>query len=364
MFNICRIIVETKEDSNNLKEYLGGYPVDITQDIPEDLYFEIPTLMIGWNSVKNNFPNQNIGENKITENLTWSYNLDESSQLLKKENFHRNIDDFINKNINNWLPSDFILYDAIMHGDIYKFIKENINQDEISFVHFNAGAIYIRNDFKNFTINVKSLNFIYDDFREIVTSILNNLNCMVYSYNNIEDYVDLETMGNIISLDILKWIKFGVETPIKYFQVVPNIDIHKYIPFLMSKISLHNLELNEQEVLFFERMSFRDKVTRWMSTRYISFSYDFKKNLDFLYRDKAKLAKIHYSTKRTITGRITNVDKYYPQNLEKEGVDRSMIISRFEGGKIYQFDYTSFEARIALYLSEDEDFIQDYYNKD
>ena len=108
----------------------------------------------------------------------------------------------------------------------------------------------------------------------------------------------------------------------------------------------------------------RDKINRWMSTRYISFSYDFKKNLDFINRDYAKLAKIRYSTKRTITGRITSVDRYNPQNLSKSNDERAMIVSRFRGGQVYQSDFTSFESKIALYLTENDFFIENYYDKD
>jgi DNA polymerase I-like protein with 3'-5' exonuclease and polymerase domains len=108
----------------------------------------------------------------------------------------------------------------------------------------------------------------------------------------------------------------------------------------------------------------RDKISRWMSTRCVSFDYSFNKNLSFIYRDNAKLAQINYSTKKTITGRIVCDDRYNPQNIPKEGEGRTKIISRFRNGRIYQFDYTSFESKIAMYLSEDEFFIENYYDKD
>ena len=197
-----------------------------------------------------------------------------------------------------------------------------------------------------------------------ITKLLNNLNCLLYSYNKLEEYADLDELLNVRALDIIRWIKFGIETPIKYFQIIPNTDIGKYIPFMMSMIPIESLELDDEEEVFFNRMCVKDKIARWMSTRYISFDYSFDKNLDFIYRDNAKLAKVNYSTKKTLTGRIPCSDRYNPQNLNKDGDDRKKIISRFRNGRIYQFDYTSFEARIALYLSEDEEFIQDYYDKD
>jgi len=364
MFRICKIIAETTESTNKLKEFLGGYPVEITQEYPEEDYFDVPTLVIGWNSIKDKYPNQKINTQEVLPNLFWSYNEAESEQVIDGEKFFRRIEKFVNKNIYNWLPSDYIVYDSIMNGDFSTFIGDNVDKEKVSYIHFNKGALYMRNGEKNFIINAKSLWLTEDNFRITITNLLNNLNCMVYSYDGIEDYANLDTLSNIKALDIIRWVKFGIETPIKYFQIIPNVDISKYVPFMMSMVPVQTLQLDEEEEVFYNRMCVKDKITRWMSTRYVSFVYDFEKNLDFVYRDNAKLARVNYSTKRTLTGRITSKDRYNPQNLSKENEDRTKIVSRFRNGRIYQFDYTSFEARIALYLSGDEQFIQDFYDKD
>lgn len=364
MFRICRIIAETVESSNNLKEYLGGYPVEITTNYPDGDYHEVPTLVVGWNTIKNIYPNQKINNQEVVKNLQWTYNEDECKEVVGGNNFFRAIEEFVNNNIKLWLPSDYIVFDSLVDGDFYNFINTNIDNDKTTYIHFNKGALYLRNGDNNFIINAKSLWLTEQDYKNTITSILNDLNCIVYSYNHIEEYTDLDNLSNIRALDIIRWIKYGIETPLKYFQIIPNTDVSKYIPFMMSMVPSQSLELDEEEEVFFERMCVRDKAARWMSTRYISFDYSFDKNLDFIYRDIAKLAKVNYSTKKTLTGRIPCSDRYNPQNLSKEGDDRTKIISRFRNGRIYQFDYTSFEARIALYLTGDEEFIQDYYDKD
>lgn len=364
MFRICRIIAETKESSDNLKQFLGGYPVEITQEFPEEDYYEVPTLVIGWNTIKNKYPNQKISQSEVLKNLYWTYNEKECKEVLDGESFDRRIEDFVNENIKSWLPSEFLVYDSIFHGDFSNFIKSNIDSEVLTYAHFNRGAVYLRNGDKNIIINTKSLWLTEPNYRDLIADFFNNTNCLIYSYNKFEEYVDLDKVGNIRALDVIRWVKYGVDTPIKYFQIIPNIDASKYVPFLMSKIPLSSLELDEDEELFLERMCYRDKIARWMSNRYIPFAYDFDKNLNFIYREHAKLAKLNYSTKKTLTGRIPCSDRYNPQNLSKDGDDRTKIISRFRNGRIYQFDYTSFEARIALYLSGDEHFIQDYYDKD
>jgi len=363
MFRICKIIVDTIESANDLKQFLGGYPVEITTKIPDDGYYEVATLMVGWNFMKSNFPNQKISDSEVSENLYWTYNSVEASEI-QGQNFHRNIEEFVNKNLYAWLPSDYDLFDSLVHGSFSKFVDDVIDEKIITYIHFNEGALYMRNGNKNYIVNVKNMFLTEGNYRLELSKVFNSMNCLIYSHDGIEDYVDLDSLGDIRTLDIIRWIKFGVETPLKYFQIITNVNISKYVPFLMSKIPLDDLSLDDDEEVFFKRMCVRDKITRWMSTRYIPFVYDFDKNLDFIYRENAKLAKINYSNKRTITGRITSKDRYNPQNLSKSNEERTKIISKFRNGRIYQFDYTSFEVRIALYLSEDEEFIQRFYDKD
>lgn len=364
MFRVCKIILETTDSVKSIKKFLGGYPVEITQDFPEENYFDVPTLVVGWNTIKNKYPNQKITNTDVVNNLSWTYNEKESKEVIDGDAYFKSIEKFVNKHVYEWLPSEYKLYDSIVHGDFSNFISENINEEVMTFVHFNNGAMYMRNSGKDYIVNIKSLWLTETNYKNLITDVLNKLDCLVYSYDEIEEYVDLDTLGNLKALDIIRWVKYSTETPLKYFQIIPNIDVSKYIPFMMSVIHPKSLELDDDEQVFFERMCQKDKITRWMSTRYISFDYSFDKKLSFLYRDISKLAKVNYSTKRTITGRVTCKDKYNPQNLSKSNDERAKIISRFRNGKIYQFDYTSFEARIALYISENESFIQDYYDKD
>lgn len=361
MFKVCRIILENQESINSLKEFFGGYPIEFTTEIIED--FKTPTLIVGWDFVKKNFKGAKIYEKNILENIEWTYSEEECAEI-KNENYIKIIEDFVDLNLNNWLPNNFILFDTLIHGDFCKFIEKNIIKECKTYVHFNNGAMYLRNCEKDFIINIKTLAFQNPNYKELISNLINNLDCLLYTYDKVEDYVEFDLIKNVKVLDIIRWVKYGVETPLKYFQIVPGQDIHKFIPFLMSKIHPDSLEMTSNEYSFFTRMQQRDEITRWMSNRYISFSHNFNKNLNFLYREYAKLSKLNYSTKRTITGRITCVDSYNPQNLNKSNDERMNIVSRYRGGKLYQFDYTSFEARIALYLSQDDDFIKHFYDKD
>jgi len=359
LFSICNIIAEKEEDYKTLLEYLGNYPVSISKTLPDELYFDNPTLVVGWNFIKNKFPKQNIFNKEISTNLFWSFSKSEEEKEFKNET-----ESFFIKSVKEWLPSKFRLFDSYLNKEsLDSFLKENINKDKKVFVFFHEGALYIYNDNKNFVINIKSLSTMHSNFRELITDVLNEYETIAFSYNNFSGYVDFDKIGDIIAIDSLRWVKYGVETPESYFNIIPNFDINKYIPFLMSK--LNSIELDSEEKLFYKRMCQRDKITCWLSSREIAFvpSFDNKK-LNFKTRRDYKLAKINYSNKRTITGRISARDGYNPQNLERESGERKDIISRFDEGKILVFDYVSFETKISLYLSEDKEYIEEYYNED
>lgn len=359
VFNICNIIVESEEDYKTLIGYLGHYPLSLTRNFPEELYFDIPTLVVGWNSVKDKFPHQNIIDRKITDNLFWSFSKSEDSK-----DFFNQIENFFTDSVKKWMPSHFEVYDSYINKETLEiFINNNLNLLKKVFIYFFDGALYINNDGKNFIINIKSLSIFDAKFKTTLTNIFNDLDIVVFSYQNIYSYVNIDNLHQVIAIDSVRWVKFGVETLESYFNMIPNFKIQKYIPFLMTKIPSIQLDLYEQK--FYQRMCERDKITCWLSNREIAFSPGFENSkLDFKIRKNCKLAKINFSNKRTITGRIASKDSYNPQNLDKKNDERKDIISRFEGGSILVFDYVSFETKIALYLCGDKEYIEEYYNED
>ncbi len=359
LFHICNIIAENEEDYKVLLEYLGNYPVSITRTLPEELYFDSPTLIIGWNFIKHKFPSQNIFDKEISKNLFWSF-----SKAENEKDFYNDAELFFTKSVKQWLPGNFQVYDSYLnHETLEVFLQSKINTDKKLFVYFHEGAMYIYNNGNNFIINIKSLSTTTINFKEKITAILNTYDVVSFSYSNFGNYVDLDSIKDVIAIDSLRWVKYGIETLDSYFNIIPNFKIQKYIPFLMSK--LNSIELDSEEQEFYKRMCQRDKITCWLSNREIAFSPEFdNKKLDFKIRRNYKLAKINYSNKRTITGRITSQDSYNPQNLAKETDDRKNIISRFDGGNILVFDYISFETKISLYLSGDKEYIEEYYNED
>lgn len=358
---ICNFIAENESDCQTLREYLGNYPVSISSEFPVEMYFDKPTLIIGWNGVKHRFEKQNILDKEIQKNLHWCF-----SKTENEKEFFKQVDSFFNESIKEWLPNKFKSYDSFLNKEtLEEFIDNNIDKSKKSFIYFDDGAMYIFNSENNFIINIKSLFSVDSNFKTRLSELLNNLDTVIFSYHNISEYVDVFQVRDLTVIDSLRWVKFGVETLENYLKIIPNIKTSKYAPFLMSKTS--SISLDDSEAKYYARMCQRDRITCWLSGREIAFRNKFENSrLKFKSRKNFKLAKIHYSSKRTITGRINAADesKYNPQMLNKSNDEREDIISRFEDGKILVFDYVSFETKISLYLCEDESFIRQYENKD
>lgn len=359
VFYICNIVAVDDEDYQLLVQHLSNYPVSILKEYPIGDSFDIPTIIVGWNFIKEKYPNQNIFDKKIKPNLYWTYSNSEDKKLFLHE-----IEDFFYLQIKNWLPNDFLEYDSFFSTiNFSDFCENSFDKNLPLFVYFDNGALYARSGGLNYIINIKSLYLTEPKFKDSVTHIMNSHKVIAFSYKNFCDYINLDEINEVITIENLRWVNMGVDTSERYFNIIPNFDSTKYIPFFMSKLNSISLDVEEQ--IFMKRMYRRDLATYWMSTREIAFSESFVNNkLDFKVRKGYKLSKIGYSNKRTITGRVVASDNYNPQNLQKDNQDRANIITRFDGGSILVYDYTSFETRISLFKSKDTEYRDKYKDAD
>ena len=355
---ICRIIAEVEDDLKNLSSYLRKYPIEITSEFISN-GDSIPTLIVGWKTVKSNFKSQNIIDKVIDSKFSWTY-----SKLENEKESNEAVEKFINKSIKSWLPDDFVLFDPVFSNfTLTNFFKDEINNKEISYIYFYKEALYISNDNKNIIINIKSFPHIYPDYKSIITGFINNLKVVALSYKNLSPFVNLEKLNCIYTFENIRWARYKHEVTVDYFALIPGFAINKYIPFIMSKVT--EIDLGADEKKSITRACVRDKMTEWLCEQDINFRNDFQKQgMVFTYKGTNKLFKVDYSNKRSLTGRIVPTGKYNPQNLPKKTDERAQIISRFEKGKIVVFDYTSFEARIALYFCGDEIFAEKYMKSD
>lgn len=352
---ICQIFVPHQEDYEILQKSLSGYPISIIT-AEDGLVFDKPTQIIGWDWVKRHFPNHNILDKEIKQNLFWSF-----SQTEQKEHFFKEIENFVIKNLFEWLPKDFILIDPTSLDEIKSWILQ-VNKINKKYAYFHEGAMYFYDGENNFCFNLKNLELFYPKPGKIVSKILNRFKPLCFSTKNLFPYVDFDSLEYLDTLENFCWLKYGIEVeePSFFGKLGENF---RNIPFLMS--ILPSFDLTNEEIISLKRNFTRDMATQWVSYRTVSVTEEFKHDkLELIPFNRINLFKLNYSNKRTITNRIVCKDVFNIQNIEKESPEKKKIVSRFKGGKIVVFDYVSFETRISLYCSNNQQFIELYYDKD
>lgn len=361
LIKICKIIPYTAEDEDYISINYKNFALEVYR--PEILKesFIIPTLIIGWDNVKKHYPEQSILNSKITDKLYWTYSLSENESKSKSD-----IESFLNFSIKKFFNKNLITYDAIIDGEFRDFILNNINPKIRSFIYFHKDACYIYNDKNTYAISILSLNFIGKDYKKILTSLINKIECTILSYYNVSRYVYMDELRDVMTTENIFWSKYTYNIEPKDFNnMFLGKDMHKNIPLLM-KITRENNEITNDELNSCKRQTKKDKITSWLSGNKIYFDKNFKpqNGLRCSWDNGKKYLILRYSDKRTITGRINCIDGFNPQMLPKDSNIREQIISRYEGGKIAVFDYRSFETRLSMYLSRDEDFILKNMNSD
>jgi hypothetical protein len=354
LIKICKVVPYTSEDIDYIHTHYGKFALELlsTEDIEE--FQNIPTLIIGWNKVKELFPEQSIAESKISDNLFWTYSLSEDEIKLKSD-----INSFLEFSIRKFFNKDLITYDAILDGELKDFLADNIDSEIRSFIYFHKDSCYIHNGRETYAISLPSLEFVGKDVKKIMTGLINKIECTIFSYYNVSRYTNLDSLRDVMTTENIFWTKYSYYIePRDFNNIFLGKDMHRYIPLLM-KIIRDNNEITRDELNSCKRQTKKDKITSWLSENKIYFDKNFKPshNLRCTWENGRKYLKLKYSDKKTITGRINCTDGFNPQMLPKDSPIRNQIISRYNGGTIAIFDYKSFETRLSMYLSRDEEFI-------
>lgn len=345
--NFCQVFV-SEDNINSYSFEFENYCIEVKtyKDFNPDNQFNIPTLIIGWEFVKNIFKDIKISQKKIKKNLYWIFS--------EKEDFETSVSEkekFIKKSLSEYLPDNYKTYDCILDGKISQKTDQIFSQEN-NFCYFSNNILYLYNKKKFIGINLQSIDYVYENQKEFLEKILKDFRLVFFNYENIP--VFLKKKDNcIVTLENICWVcnNFVLnETSLHKFS--PFTINEKYYVFLMFKFfELLNCKLSESEKIL-NRFSKKDYITDWLSSRKITFS-------------NGKQIAIKYSNKRTITGRINCIDKRFnPQLLPKKSEIRKEIISEFQNGKIAVFDYVSFETKLSIFLTKDKDFIRTFEGKD
>jgi len=338
----------TRHNINSYSLEFDNYCVGIFSykdlNIEED--FQIPTLIIGWDFIKNNFSGIKISKKKIRKNLFWTFSDNEEKGTTEKD-----IKKFIIKSLEEYLPVNYRNFDCIIDGNVSNH-QDKIFSQNLNFCFFSKNVIYVYNDLGFYGINLSSIDYIFESSNNFIDSISKKYRLIFFNYDNLKSF-KIEDNKEFITLENICWIcnNFTItETSLHKFSPYPLNE--KYFVFLMSKFYdiLNCSIIDNQNIL--SRLFKKDFITDWLSSRHINFEGN-------------KRLILKYSNKRTITGRINCADKKFnPQLLPKNSEIRYQIISEFKNGKIVLFDFISFETKLSVYLTKDEVFIDKLKNSD
>lgn len=248
------------------------------------------------------------------------------------------------------------------HYDYFVNNKLNLSEDEYVYLLPDKNLIFLKSGDKVITINIESIHFANGEFKQTIAELLNNKTIVIPDYKTASLYLPKELLYKAISVENIMRIK---NDPIEVFPYVHSkFKEEKYFEitdFIYRKFN-ELKDLNKEEIVCQKNFLIKDIATDILSN---SIVYS-NSSLAGLFTRKGELyvRKIQYNNKKAVTGRITCSDKFSLQNLQHVDERRKSIISRFKNGFLVNFDYNSFETRLSMFLTKNEEFIEKFANKD
>jgi hypothetical protein len=165
----------------------------------DKLIGDIPTLIIGWGYTKKMYPEANILDWKINDNIFWTYGKRE-----KRNKYEENIDKFKKLSINKFIKSVKYQYYNLLtiSEEEKKYIISLLCRDCKTYIYINCDMVYIFDDENNIVIgfSLRDIDYINNSRKKMFNIILRNKN------NNIIDIKDTLSYDMKISLNECKYV--------------------------------------------------------------------------------------------------------------------------------------------------------------
>jgi hypothetical protein len=246
--------------------------------------------------------------------------------------------------------------------DYFTDKKIFLGEDKFVFCFINKNILYIKNSGKIISINLESIHFAEIDFRNFLEEIFLDKVLIFTKYKNNINYINKNLSDKSIFLECILRVK---NKHLEFEDLVKsNFKKENYFDILniLEDYFIKNKELTIEEKRCYKNFLIKDIATNILSN---SFVFTNKKFEGFSeYKNGLFFKKLFYSNKNSLTGRITCSDKFNIQLLPKDSEDRKNVVSRFKDGYLINFDYSSFETVLSMYLSGNEEFIEKFIGKD
>lgn len=161
---------------------------------------KIPTLIVGWADVKELFPNQDILNSRIDDNITWTF-----SKREKRYQYEKDLSAFIDKVVKDidkkvkYRFFNFILSSQNRRDDFIEYVQSGPCS-----IYYNTQFLYVYNIKDNITIGVSLVDLAYaginpKDFILTLNKYNNNIICENLKCINSDSYTLIKDNTKIIA---------------------------------------------------------------------------------------------------------------------------------------------------------------------
>lgn len=176
--------------NTNIKSHDKFNVVDSLDKIIESL----PTLIVGWDIVKQINPNTDFLDRKLSDNIKWTFTLSEKRNLHEEDLYY-----FIQECYNNLISKveytyiDFILTNDDDLADIFKNIKKS--EKNIAFKNDNMIYIYTTNNV--FGIDLNIIDFVGRNRNKLIDYLKSFINVFLVDTDILIEYKDyMDVLNN------------------------------------------------------------------------------------------------------------------------------------------------------------------------
>lgn len=186
------------------KDYFEPFELYNIVSEPDKLISGIPTLVVGWETTKELYPDASIIEWKVDENVYWTY-----GKYERRDKYEVNVKKFNDLALKKFIDSvNYVFYDVILEGEdrFTKFIELLLCNAQKT-VYITGDMMYIHIDYtkKVVGVSLRDCDYLGETYKKRIFSAMYNNPSVILLKNNdaISKEVRFKTRGRAYILPYL-----------------------------------------------------------------------------------------------------------------------------------------------------------------